>query len=64
MVRTVVGEPGADLVLEDDLRPDERAVEVDHLLEAGGLEVDVVERGVDHCVRHVRAPEVVGAVVM
>ena len=64
VIRAVVGQPRADLVLEDDLGTDERAVEVDHLLQAGRLEVDVVERGVDHGVGHVRAPEVVGVVVM
>ena len=48
VVRVVVRQPGADLVLEDHLRADERAVEVDHLLQPGGLEVDVVELRVDH----------------
>ena len=48
VVRTVVGQPRADLILEHDVDADERAVEVDHLLEAGGLEVDVVEGRMNH----------------
>ena len=36
-------------------------VEVDHLLQPGRLEVDVVELGMDHCgVGHVSAPELAG----
>ena len=65
MVGAVVGQPRADLVLEDDLGTDERAVEVDHLLQAGCLEIDVVEGRVDHgVVAHARAPEVAGVEVM
>ena len=65
VIGAVVRQPRADLVLEDDLGADERAVEVDHLLKAGCLEVDVVERWVDHGgVGHARAPEVVGVEVM
>ena len=65
VIGAVVGQPRADLVLEDDLGTDERAVEVDHLLQAGCLEVDVVEGRVDHGgVGHARAPEVAGVEVM
>ena len=60
VVGGVVRQPGAAVELEDDLGADERAVEVDHLLQSSGLEVDVVELGVDHGggVSHGRAPAV------
>ena len=64
MVGTVVRQPGADLVLEDHLGPDQRPVEVDHLLQAGRLEIDVVELGRDNGVGHASAPEVAGVKVM
>ena len=48
VVGFVVGHPGADLVLVDHLGADQGGVEVDHLLQPGGLEVEVVELGVNH----------------
>ena len=60
MVRFVVGQPRAALELVDDLGADERPVAVDHLLQTGRLEVEVVELGMDHRggVSHGRAPAV------
>ena len=50
VIRVVVAQPGADVVLKVDLGADEDRVEVDHLLETGRLQVEVVELGMDHCV--------------
>ena len=57
VVSLVVAEPGANVVLKVDLSADEDRVEIDHLLETGGLQVEVVELGMDHCRRvgHVSA---------
>ena len=47
VVGLVVGDPGAERIPEEHLGPEQHAVPVDHLLEPGGLEVDVVQLGVD-----------------
>jgi hypothetical protein len=47
VIGLVVGDPGPELVLEQDFRSEQRGVPVDHGLELVGLEVHVVELGTD-----------------
>jgi hypothetical protein len=54
VVGGVVGQPRAEVVLEEHLGPDQDRVPVDHLLQSGRLEVDVVELGVDDVSGHRR----------
>ena len=65
VIRGVIAEPGADVVLKVDLGADEDRVEIDHLLETGRLQVEVVELGMDHCRRvgHVQRSLIRGRVV-
>ena len=50
----VVRHPRSEAILVGDLGADDRAVPVDHLLQARRLQVDVVERGADHLGFHLR----------
>jgi hypothetical protein len=58
VIGLVVAQPGAHAVLVDDLGAHNRRIELDHLLEARRLQVEVVELRVDDSiwVAHFTAP--------
>ena len=64
VIRLIVRQPRAALKLMMHFRTNQRAVEVDHRLQSRRLEVEVMERWVNDCVRHVRAPDVAGVAVI